>query len=187
MRHEGIAIVVLLLVLACGCATPRWTQVGGEYKNEPLNFSVDLPEDWVRQGDKEGLFATREGFLLQRIVVIRHDINQQLPNTKKKFRQDMLPQEAAEVALGQFASDPDYLNLKVVENRPATVGGYPGFRAEFTHQSEDGLRSGDVIYGFLSKDRFYLLRYTAPRRHYFEKDLAIFEQIVRSFKLVKAP
>lgn len=181
------AIGLLFLVLASGCATPRWTQVGGEYKNASLNFSVDLPRDWVRKDDKEGLFATREGFLLQKIIVSRHDISQPLPNTKKKFRREMLPQEAAEVALDQFASDPAFLKMNVLENLPAEIGGYPGFRVAFTHQSKDGLRSEDVLYGFLLKDQFYLLRYTAPRRYYFEKDLPTFETIVRSFKLVKAP
>jgi hypothetical protein len=34
-------------------------------------------------------------------------------------------------------------------------------------------------------ERFYGIRYSAPQRHYFDKDLKIFETVLRSFKLNK--
>lgn len=180
-------IPVLFLVLLAGCATPRWTQVGGEYKNETLNIVVDLPQGWVRMGNDNALIATREGLLLQRIMITQNEIEKALPNTKKKFRQGMLPQETAEVALDQFASDPKLTHLAILENKPAAIGGISGFRAVFTYRIKDGARYRDVYYGFLLKDRFYYLRYSAAQRYYFNRDAETFEKVVKSFRLIAVP
>jgi hypothetical protein len=40
-----------------------------------------------------------------------------------------------------------------------------------------------LYYGFIKADSFYNLRYCAAARHYFEKDIAAFDQIINSFKL----
>ena len=185
MPRPGKGILVLFVLLIAGCATPKWTQVGGEYRNAPLKFLVDLPQGWMRVDDKNGLMVTREGFPLQMIFVNRHDISKPLAHTKKKILPGMLPQEVAEVALDQFHSNPGYKNLEILENRPATIGGQSGFRAVFTDRSEKGLRSKEVFCGFLLKDQFYFLRYIAPQRYYFDRDLETFENVVRSFRLIQ--
>lgn len=185
MPREGKRILVLFAFLLVSCATPKWTQVGGEYRNTHLKFLVSLPQGWMRVDDKNGLAATRQGFSLQTIIISRHDISKPPPHTKKKFLPGMLPQEVAEVALDQFHSNPGYTNLEILENQPATIGGQSGFRAVFTHRSTEGLRKKEVFYGFLLNDQFYFLRYFAPQRYYFDRDLHTFESVVRSFRLVQ--
>ena len=187
MARAMKCIPLVFLALLAGCATPRWTQVGGEYKNEKLNFIVDLPQGWMRAGDEHVLNATREGFPLQHILVSRFGIDQPLANTKKKFQKGMLPQEVAEVALDQFGSDPKLTHLAILENKPAAICGNPGFRVVFTYRFKEGARYKDVVYGFLLKDHFYFLRYSAAQRHYFDRDAETFEKVVRSFRLIKVP
>lgn len=181
------AILLLPLLLFAGCATAKWSQVGGEYKNEPRNFAVDLPHGWMKLNAQENLSATRDGFALQAIAIGRVEADKPLPTTKKTLKKGMLPQEAAEVIIDAFSSDPDFLNLKILENVPAKVAGHPGFRGVWTYRLTDGLGKKTLFYGFFANDGYYYIRYTAAQRYYYDRDLETFENVVRSFRLIKAP
>lgn len=181
------ALLLLPALLLAGCATPKWSQVGGEYKNEPYNFSAELPPGWMSLNGKEGLLATKDGFSLQSIAIGRMEVNKPLPNTKKELKRGMLPQEAAEVVVDSFSSEQNYLNLEILENVPAKVGDYEGFRGVWMYGLKDGLKKKNVFYGFFAGDYYYYLRYSAPRRYYYDRDIDAFEKVVRSFKLVKTP
>jgi hypothetical protein len=55
----------------------------------------------------------------------------------------------------------------------------------FTYRDKKGSIFKTLYYGFISGDSLYNLRYNAAIRHYFEKDITTFEQILSSFKIVK--
>ena len=173
----------IILIILVGCAP--WTQVGGLHKNESHNFTVELPEGWMRWRQGEHLFITRDGVSLQYLQIGRTKVEDPLKHTKKKFSKGMLPQEAAEVYLDNIASNSDLLNFEVVENIPATINGIPGFKAVYTYKSKDGLKLKSIHYGFISGDWFYGIDYNAAQRYYFDKDLKTFEKVVESFKLIK--
>jgi hypothetical protein len=176
-------ILWMVLIFVAGCAA--WTQVGGLYKNEVNNFTVELPQGWMRWNQGEHLFITRDGASLQYIQIGRMKLEDTSKNTKKKFSKGMLPQEASEVALDNMASNPDFLNLEVIENTPATVNGIPGFKTVYTYKNKDGLRLKSIFYGFIIGDWFYSINYNAAQRYYFDKDLETFKKVVDSFKLIK--
>lgn len=176
-----LKIVLLFLV---GCAP--WTQVGGLYESSTHNFSVELPTGWMRLNIKEYLLITRDGVLLQNIIVERFKIDKELKYTKKRLKKDMLPQEAAEVILDNISSDQTILNFEVSENIPVQINGHPGFKTSFTYKTKDGLRLKGIYYGFLRNEWFYGIRYTAAARYYFDKDIHTFEKVFESFKLKKA-
>ena len=96
----------------------------------------------------------------------------------------MLPQEAAGIIIDELASDRYLMNFSVIENAPATVDGHAGFKILFTYKDKKGSQFKTQYYGFISAESFYNLRYCAAARHYFDKDIAAFEQIISSFKLV---
>ncbi len=96
----------------------------------------------------------------------------------------MLPQEAAGIIIDELASDRYLMNFKVIENAPAGIDGQAGFKILFSYQDKKGTPFKTLYYGFISGDSFYNLRYCAAMRHYFEKDLATFEQIISSFQLI---
>ena len=55
-----------LLAGIAGCVTGPWSQVGGLFNPTPLNFSVDLPQGWMKSNaSKDLLLITRDGMLLQ--------------------------------------------------------------------------------------------------------------------------
>jgi len=176
-------LLYITLIFLAGCAA--WTQVGGLYKNESCNFSVELPQGWMQRSQGEHLLITRDGVLLQNIQVQRLNIEEPLKHTKKKISKNMLPQEVAEVILDNISSDQNVLNLEVVENSPVKISGTPGFKAIYTYKNKDGLKLKSIYYGFIVDRWFYGLNYNAAQRYYFDKDIQTFEKVVESFKLIK--
>jgi len=175
--------VWIILIILVGCAP--WTQVGGLYKNESHNFTVELPDGWMRWRQGEHLFITRDGVSLQYIQVGRTKLEDPLKYTKKKFSKGMLPQEAAEVYLDNLASNSNISNLLVIENIPVTINGISGFKAAYTYKDKDGLKLKSTYYGFIVGDWIYWMYFNAAQRYYFDKDIKTFEKVVESFKLIK--
>ena len=181
MRRWYAATAVLLLGLLSGCGA--WLQVGGPYTSSAQGISVEFPEGWMRMNTKDVLLVTRDGVLLQYIIIQTLDSSDALKYTKKTFRRGMLPQEVAEVILDNKASNPDTLNFKVAENVPAKVGGRPGFKAVYTYKNKDGLRLKGLFYGAMVGERFYGISYTAAARHFFDLDLKTFDKTFRTFRI----
>lgn len=183
MRKVFICIVVMLLL--AGCIKRPWTPtLETEYVASSQNVSVRLPEGWMLSGREDILLLTRDGVLLQNVIVATINVDDELKYTKKKFKRGMLPLEQAGVALDNMASNPNYIAFKAHSKKPATVGGHQAFRTEITFKDEDGLLYRGILYGFMQNNWFYLVRYLAPDRHYFSRDRDKFEKIVKSLKLL---
>src|SRR3989339_2114024 len=163
MKKFSLAIVTLLLIM--GCATP-WVEVGGLYKDYTHNFSVELPTGWLKSSISQNyLFITKDGANLQliNIEIIRTD--QPLKYTKKRFNKGMLPQEVAEVILDLNSTgvNPNISNFEIVENKPVNISGYQGFYMIWISKDNNtGLKYKRVLYGFMSGEQVYLIRYKAP-------------------------
>jgi hypothetical protein len=97
----------------------------------------------------------------------------------------MLPLESAGIIIDEIASDRNIMNFKVLENTPAIMDGHAGFKILFTYKDKKGSMFKTLYYGFISDNTFFNLRYCAAMRHYYDKDIADFKQILNSFKLVK--
>jgi len=175
--------LVLLTLFAVGCAP--WVRVGGVYQDREKNFSVDLPQGWMRSNTDKSLLITRDGVLLQAIVIERLKATDELPHTKKKLEPSMLPQEAAEVIADNISSDRSITDFTLLENTPTSIANRPGFKLLYQYKNKDGLRLKGICCGFLSGDWFYALRYTAPARYYFDKDVGTFDKVLRSFTFIK--
>jgi len=188
-----------------GCAT--WVNVGGNYTMDPEKITLDLPKDWkkynygpqkfvdawIPQGWKKfeqvdkPLVITRDGISIQQIRVARVPINQELKITKKKLSKDMLPHEVADLIKDNILSNPDIMNSKIIDNIPAKLGGYSGYKLIYTFQGKNGLTYKTVDYGFIQDEWYYYLIYVAPNRYYFAQNISDFEKIKDSFRLGKMP
>jgi len=175
--------LVLLTLLAVGCAP--WVRVGGVYQDTERNFSVDLPPGWMKSNMDKSLLITRDGMLLQTIVIERLKTTDELLYTKKKLEPSMVPQEAAEVIGDNIGSNPSITDFTLLENAPTTIANRPGFKLLYQYKNKDGLQVKGMYCGFLSGDWFYALRYTAPARYYFDKDVGTFEKVLSSFTFIK--
>lgn len=175
--------IVMVVVFLSGCVS--WMKAEGLHQEPAHNFSVELPKTWMKFVHKDYLLLSRDGVLLQNILITRISIDKKLQFTKKQFKPEMLPQEAAEVFLDNFRSNQSKFNFKVVENIPCEVSGVPGFKVTCRYKNKDGLRIKKVCYGLLFNNYFYEIIYTAAERYYFDKNLQIFEQVVKNFKLLE--
>jgi hypothetical protein len=110
-------------------------------------------------------------------------VNVPLPHTARELTEGMLPLEAAETVLDDLAFDGTAGHLEVLENVPAVVGGLPAFRVLLSYHNRNGVAYRSIIYGVLQDRWLHLLRYAAPQRYYFDRDLAAFEAIVGTFTL----
>jgi len=179
---KKLLLLFCLALLLYGCAP--WMRTGGPYTASEENVALELPDGWMRRNIKDYLIITRDGLLLQSILVEKIGVQDTLRHTKKKFRKGMLPLEAAEVIMDNIASSETVHGFEIKENKPAKIDGKPGFRAAYTYKTDDGLKMKGVAYGLMHGECFYVLQYAAPQRHYFDRDLKTFERVVASAHLL---
>jgi hypothetical protein len=178
------ALLVAVMFLLNGCAP--WIRTGGLHEAKGENVSLDLPDGWMRLNQDEYLLVTRDGVSLQSILVESINVAETLKHTKKKFRKGMLPLEASEVIMDNIASNREVHDFAIKESKSTKVAGKPGFRVAYSYKTTDGLKMQGVLYGLMQGECFYLLRYAAPKRHYFDRDLKTFERVVASAQLLKS-
>jgi hypothetical protein len=195
-----MAINILLLI---SCGVP-YSLVTERHVVSRESFAVDLPQGWRqhnlpydpsyaykamlekrRKISWDVIRLTRDGLLLQQICIGRIPIKDDLPNTKRKLANEMIPLEAAEVISSDIRSNSNLRNQDIIENAPATVGGYPGFKLHYTYRTEDELKVEGLFYGALVGNWLYYVLYEAPAQHYFNKDLQVFERSRSSFAILK--
>jgi hypothetical protein len=200
------------MFLLISCIVP-YSLVTETHVVSPENFAVDLPQGW-RQHDPlydslwrqqplydsygyKAIFEkrrkiswdvirlTHDGLLLQQICIGRMPVVDELPNTKRELAQEMAPLEAGEMISSDIRSNPNLTNQDIVENAPATVGGYPGFKLHYTYRTEEKLKVEGLYYGAIVGPWLYYVLYEAPAQHYFNKDLQVFDRMLSSFQIVK--
>ena len=194
------------LALLAGCAP--YVTVGGKYTASAGDFEVDIPQGWRKHemafdNDRASIMMledlrkqrelkwdlvriTRDGLMLQRIAIGKMTIDTELSHTKKRLAKDALPQEVAELIIDDFRSNPEVQNQQLVENNPAKIAGYPGFKLGYTYQTKKGLTVKVVYYGMILAapvTSIYYLIYEAPEQHYFAKDLPTFERLKDTFTI----
>jgi hypothetical protein len=182
MKKLAPLLICLLFLFSCASVTQ-------ERSLEDLpdsNFSVKVPQGWWKPEYTNKYLITKEGPFLQYVLIQQRQLDKAFKFTGKKIKSGMLPQEAAAIIIDELASDRNLNNFSIIENAPAVIDGHDGFKILFTYKDKKGSKFKTLYYGFVSDDSFYNLRYCAAMRHYFERDIAAFEQIIGSFKLVNA-
>ena len=174
--------LLICILIVSGCASAA--QERSLKKLPDTDFSVDIPDGWWKPEYTSKYLLTKDGPFLQYVLIQQRPLKKPFRYTKKKIRKGMLPQEAAGIIIDELASDRYLMNFGVIENMPATIDGHSGFKIRFTYKDKKESQFKTIYYGFISGDSFYNLRYCAADRHYFKKDLADFEHIISSFKLV---
>lgn len=175
---KKLLFVILIFIMGC---------VHGVQKGDSTyHFAVKIPKGWWQLETDKYFLITKDNPYLQYALIQERPIDKAFQHTKKKLESGMLPQEAAGVILDEIGADKNILNFELIENTPATIDGNEGFRILFTYQDKAGSSFKTLYYGFMKGNIFYNLRYTAAKRHYFQKDLKTFESFLDSFRLIKS-
>ena len=126
---------------------------------------------------------THDGLLLQQICIGRIWVMDELPNTNRKLAQQMIPLGAAELMSDELRSNSNLTHQEIIENAPATVGGYAGFKLHYSYWTEEKLKVKGLFYGAIVGPWLYYVLYEAPAQHYFNKDLEVFDRMLASFQI----
>lgn len=169
------------LIFTFGCAS--MTQNNSLENLPDSNFSVEIPDGWWKPERIDKYLITKDGPFLQYVLIQERPVDRPFKHTRKKIKSGMLPQEAAGIIIDELASDRYLKNFSLIENGPAVIGGYDGFKILFYYKDKKGVEFKTLYYGFIRGDSFFNLRYCAAMQHYFEKDLPTFEKIIVTFKL----
>lgn len=178
--------ILLLVFLVYGCAPWQLVERPREWKY--LEFEATLPVEWMKFNScPDLLFLTKDGESLQNIRIFRYQISKKetLPITKKVFVDTMLPQEISELIVDEMSLDQNRQKLKIIENIPVDISGEKGFKVEYTFNTPDKLKLKSILYGFKKDNFIYLIQYQAAEQYYFGKDLAVFNNFINNFKILK--
>jgi hypothetical protein len=186
-----IAAMAAAALLLGGCISiyDEWPYrpAGRRYSSWSLfdaDVRMELPEGWMKaNGVENGIVATRDGFNLQTLRFRRLRLGKPLPHTKKALAEGMRPDELAEVLIDDIRSDGTALGLQILETRPATVAGQPGFRAAILFKDPDGLRFKAATAGVILEGYAWQLTFVAAARHYYDRDLPLFERALASLQI----
>ena len=94
----------------------------------------------------------------------REDGRSELPT----FDRDMTGLEVHDLYV-ETLSQRGYSRITTRNVEPWQIGSQPGFRFAFSHVAKDGLKREGLAVGFVDDGRLWLITYTAPAVHYFQK------------------
>ncbi len=182
MKALRTAGVVLLLG---ACALPPQRVDTPRTEGPDKSYSVDLPVGWIKQvTPKKQLLASRDGILLDYILISAGPLKDAFPKTKKAAGDDMLPAELAELEIAEIRNQDQFTAaLTVAENEPAEISGQEGFRIRLRYKNNRGLELQRVVYGFADKVAYHRLEFGAPTLYYFDTYYPAFQKAVASFQL----
>ena len=179
------AIVGALLCLS-GCQTLQWKEGGTPYTAKDGSFTIQIPSGWTYAEERGGhIVGTRDGFLLQRILLEKRELKEALPYSKRVLNPGLTPLELAEAIIDDARADRMLLGIEIAENQPETLGGKPGFKLVINFHTADKLRVSEEVIGCIQGDHLYLLVFSAPTRFYFGRDRAAFEEGAKMFQFTK--
>lgn len=148
-------------------------------------YTAELPAGWVAAHGKSAmLWMTRDGPLLEQMVIFQRPHAKAFPLTKQKAGKTLLPHELAELQAAEFKRESETLATATVEDlSPVLVSGRPGYRLQLAWINDEGLPMARLAYGVQDEAHYYLLGFEAPALYYFDKHKGAFEAMVASFRL----
>lgn len=145
----------------------------------PLSVAPGASEVWTQDGITLDALAFFVG------IEQGKTLGSAIPGTNKKlpqFRSTMTPGEIVELYEQMVTQDGSAFALKRVA--PGRFGGQPGFRFEhtITRKSDNVLLKG-IAQGAVVKDKLYLVVFTAPSIHYFDRHAPQVEPLLASAEI----
>jgi len=179
-------LLLLCLTLLSGCAV--WSKVEtSTFTAQDHSYSAELPVGWARfhlGRSANDIFITYDGPRIERIEITKRDNKDAFPKIKKAANENMLAFELSELMIAELKTVEALANLEVMENSPTMVSGLPGVKLKLRAKNNKGVEFEMLVYGVVSKNGLYTLTYQAPKLHYFQKYIGVFEKTVGSFKLL---
>lgn len=190
LKRISLATLVAVLVLS-GCGGPAYVNKERLQDVSVKHFSLTVPIGWVKYRSAgrtqfQSVVMTKDGTLVHSIKVSWIEWDTPIPDRKDgfKFRQREAPLDMVEQVVAMMSGSSHSNLLEVRSVVPATFAGMDAFRMQWSYIADDGLGSGlriqGVTYGAVDDRGFYFAEYSAPATHFFERDIATFEDVTTS-------
>lgn len=180
------ALIVMFAVPAF--AGWKLAEGGKPFSHKPSGYSIQFPAGWKYSkllfSDESG--ATRDGPDLQAIWVDFRKHKLAFKALKKNSAIDMLPQDLAQNLIADMAKERNLQDMKMLTDEPAELAGHAAFRIQFEYRTpvdRGSVRYREIVVGTVNEKGLYLVGYRAPVLHYFARDLAPFEESLRTFAI----
>ena len=177
------ALAVLFILITAGCSTPSWMVIGGTFSPPNRIYRVSLPQGWMKFKSDQYTLLTRDGLLLQSILIKEQSVQSPLPYSKQTITPTMPAADMAQLTIEEIKANPLHANVQVLENKTMTSNNRKGFYLRYTFTNPDGLVYQSAHCVIIGGNAVFHLIYMAPQRYYFTRDIKTFEAIVESFSL----
>jgi hypothetical protein len=148
---------------------------------------LTLPSGWMAKIGADRFQLTREGPNAQLIRYFEMGSTFVLHGQKTLVTATDSPETLSRVLVENFKTgSPGIRDIVVVEAIAASVCGQPGLRQVSTYATDRGLVYRHLVYAAVMANQVYYLDYDAPALYYFDRDVAAFEDMVRSCRLPPA-
>lgn len=175
-------MIVIAAMSGCVSLTP-WTKLKAQkYKEKGYGFKAQLPQDWYRFNQGQYFLMTKDGTLLDKIVVERKKITDKLEFTKRPYFETMTLDELADIELDNLKSYPKIISFELLANKPVKIGRFNAFSLEYTYSLAEGLKIKGVQMGFVKDKRVYRILFEAADQHYYDQVKPAFERFIETFE-----
>ncbi|MCP3876051.1 MAG: hypothetical protein GY699_23245 [Desulfobacteraceae bacterium] len=185
IRNVKLYLFGLITVLLVGCA-PHWEKIEQpDLKSSDNSFEIKTPVGWVQlKGLEKRAFITKEGPTLQIIEVMTVAKKDAFKSLDVNMDREILISEMAEYYLADFKKKNRGFHIEHIETLPILINEKQGFKLTLEFKNRKGLLFKVIVYGLVHKDLFYTLFYRAPKLYYFDRDIDMFNQVVKSFRIL---
>ena len=174
----------MLLALTLSSCVTTWKLLANPQMTGPEGrYHVTAPACWIHAAMiTEKICISKDGPSLNWKEVSHFNRSAGFPLTRMKLNGEYLISEVAEYYLTELKARYQIVTVNHLSTEPAEIDGKTGFRMRLELILSNGLVFDILSYGAMDAENFYHLMYKAPRIHYFEKELATFEDFVGTFK-----
>ncbi len=181
---------LLIFSLLTGCTTYVLLEPGRVSVDDAYMF--DVSQKWSKTAFQHHQILTLDGPALQTVHITTGIKDEQTllyglseepqPPYDKKMSllemQDFIRDSFIAIGAERF---------EITAFTPQDFATWPGFRITFSYLTKNGLDVRGVMVGAQRNEKLYTVSYSAPALHYFNKNVADFESIVRSIRPIVAP
>jgi hypothetical protein len=188
-RLAGTTGALLLFALATVPAQ-AWKIAAADtaFSHKSSGYSVQFPVGWKYNkllfSDESG--ATRDGPGLQTIFVDFRSHKSAFRAIKQKSSETMLPQDLAQQLVADMTKERGLENVTTLADEPTELAGRPAFRLQFEYKlpvQRGAIRYREIIVGTVNEKGLYLIGYRAPVLHYFDRDVGVFNETLKTFAI----
>jgi len=184
-KYLNLVLLLLVTLMFSGCFSIWKHLKRQDYKDRKRVFTAQVPVDWMRHNWSNYFLMTKDGTALNYVRVDRMKFKSELEYTNKKYNQEMLPPELAEVSINNFQSNKNISFFRVLKNEPADINGEDAYNIEYSFETKSGLKKKGIEYGFIFDEHAYRIRFEAADQHYYASTENDFNEFLSSFQLIR--